>query len=115
MRDILQSSQRKFVPLVLDQIIYLKVVQTWCLAVVNMTLELESKLETRAFPQIWSERDMAPKLFCDLLGDHKTKPDSINIHMLVVLHETKKLEELIVIFLKDPNPGVNDLYFQKLI
>ena len=35
--------------------------------------------------------------------------------MLVVLHETKKLEELIVIFPKDPNPGVNDLYFQKLI
>ena len=70
LRDVLQSSQRKFVPLVLDQIINLKIVQTWCLAVVNLALKLESKLETRAFPHFRSERDMAPKLFCDLLGDH---------------------------------------------
>jgi hypothetical protein len=42
----------------------------------------------------------------DVLGNVETKANSILVELFLVLQESKELEELLLIFLRDSNTGV---------
>ena len=50
-----------------------------------------------------------------MLGDHETQAYPVDVHLLVVLDESKKFEKLVLILFGNANPSVNDLHFQKFI
>ena len=68
-------------------------------------------MKTGAFPQLRGKRYITLKFLDDLLCDHETKPDSVDIHLLVIIDESEKLEKLALIILMNSNTGISDCYF----
>ena len=68
------------------------------------------KLENKCRANVWLRFncDYTSKLLNYLLGYHKSKPDSINVHLPRVLHKSKQLKELFLILLTDAYASVNN-------
>ena len=78
-------------------------------------LKLERKDEGRSFVFLRFEMNFAIKFFNDQLGNHESKPYAVNVHLLFVLNESKKLKKFVLILLSDPNSGVYHRDLQVLI
>ena len=73
---------------------------------------LHCKREVWAFSRSWLEGNLAIKFLYDLVSDYEAKADTLCVHLLGVLEETKKFEELVLIFVLYSDTCINDLYLQ---
>jgi hypothetical protein len=68
-------------------------------------------MKTGAFTQLRGKRYISLKFLDDLLCYHETKSDSVDIHLLIIIDESEKLEKLALIILMNSNTGISDCYF----
>ena len=78
-------------------------------------VQFELEYEARPFAFFRGERDSAFELLHDLFGDHQTQADPVNVHLLVVLNEPEKLEEFVLVLLRDADAGVDNFHLQEFV
>eukprot|EP00356_Strombidium_inclinatum_P006160 CAMPEP_0170510074 /NCGR_PEP_ID=MMETSP0208-20121228/65564_1 /TAXON_ID=197538 /ORGANISM="Strombidium inclinatum, Strain S3" /LENGTH=54 /DNA_ID=CAMNT_0010793497 /DNA_START=731 /DNA_END=895 /DNA_ORIENTATION=+ len=53
---------------------------------------------------------MASELMYDLLGDHQAQANAVLVHTLGRVHEAEEFEESVLIFTRDADPSIDDIY-----